>query len=201
MPGEACTLWEVLAQRSVGVLVGAALPRTASIAGIQRSTGGGGDVEVPRRLTALIPGDGLQQASGQAGQFTAQAVAQMKRVRTRQMDEFDEARVPLHQRADRRAVLRTDDHVAFPMSGLGAVLRSERVPVHAKHGFPEAPPAPGEAHMGAAVIAAGASVEGAGRRSNKLLAGRATGRWSRQRGASRVDQGTRGAMPGLALST
>jgi len=72
------------------------------------------------------------------------------------VDKFDEATLTLYQCADRRPMLRTDDGVAFPMPRLRTVLRRKRTLVHAEHRFGEAPPAPGEAQVRTAVIAAGA---------------------------------------------
>ena len=138
------------------------LPRTARVAEVNRGTGGGGDVEVAGHLAALVPGDRLQQPRGQAGQFTQQTIAQLHGVRARKTDEFDVAGVAFDERADRRAVLRADDDVTFPVTWLGAVLRRERALVHAEHGFPEASPSPGEADVFASVIAAGAQRGGRG---------------------------------------
>ena len=62
--GQVSAFRKVLAQKSVGVLVGAALPRTNGITEVDRGTGGRGDVEMAGHLTALIPGDRLEQHGG-----------------------------------------------------------------------------------------------------------------------------------------
>ena len=107
-------------------------------------------------LAALIPGDRLKQHCRQPGQLAQQPVAQLKRVGPGQVDQFDEATLTLDQCADRRPMLRTDDDVALPMPSLRTILGRERTLVHAEHRLGEAPPAPGEAQVRAAVITAGA---------------------------------------------
>ena len=71
---------EVLPQKPVRVLVGAALPGTAGVAEVDRGTGGGSDVEMAGHFGALVPGDRLQQQCGQAGKLAQQPVSQLDRV-------------------------------------------------------------------------------------------------------------------------
>src|SRR5215467_11284172 len=56
---------EILSQQAVGVLVAAALPRTAWIAEIDLHVGGDGEVLVVSHLLASIPGQGATQLLGQ----------------------------------------------------------------------------------------------------------------------------------------
>ena len=58
---EICSPREILAQQAVGVLVAAALPRTAWIAEIDLHVGGDGEVLVVSHLLAAIPGQGAAQ--------------------------------------------------------------------------------------------------------------------------------------------
>ena len=60
MPRYIRAFRKVLAQKSIRVLVRSTLPWTASIAEVDRGTSGRGDVQMPRHLAALIPGDRLQ---------------------------------------------------------------------------------------------------------------------------------------------
>src|SRR5262249_33267144 len=55
---EICSPREILSQQAVGVLVAAALPRTAWIAEIDLHVGGDGEVLVVSHLLASIPGQG-----------------------------------------------------------------------------------------------------------------------------------------------
>jgi hypothetical protein len=71
--------------------------------------------------------------------------------------------VPFDERADRRAVLRADDHVSFSVPRLWTIRWNERTLMHAEHGFCEAAPTPGESHVRAPVIAA--STQRRGRRA------------------------------------
>jgi hypothetical protein len=58
---EICSLREVLSQQTVGVLVAAALLRTAWIAEIDLHVGGDGKVLVVSHFLAAIPGQGAAQ--------------------------------------------------------------------------------------------------------------------------------------------
>src|SRR5262249_20088858 len=62
---EICSPREILSQQAVGVLVAAALPRTAWIAEIDLHVGGDGEVLVVSHLLASIPGQGAAQLLGQ----------------------------------------------------------------------------------------------------------------------------------------
>src|SRR5262249_41090341 len=62
---EICSPREILSQPAVGVLVAAALPRSAWIAKIDLHVGGDGEVLVVSHLLASIPGQGAAQLLGQ----------------------------------------------------------------------------------------------------------------------------------------
>src|SRR5262249_53538609 len=62
---EICSPREILSQQAIGVLVAAALPRTAWIAEIDLHVGGDGEVLVVSHLLASIPGQRAAQLLGQ----------------------------------------------------------------------------------------------------------------------------------------
>ena len=63
---------EVLPEKPVGVLVAAALPRGVGIAEVDGHPGANGEVDVPGRLLALIPGDTVAEELGKGLHFPAQ---------------------------------------------------------------------------------------------------------------------------------
>src|SRR5262249_39041185 len=70
---------EILSQQAVGVLVAAALPRTAWIAEIDLHVGGDGEVLVVSHLLASIPGQGAApgtaRSSASAGRSRMEAAS------------------------------------------------------------------------------------------------------------------------------
>src|SRR5262245_14733959 len=68
------SLREVLAQQTVGVLVGSSLPWTAGITEVDRDSGGGGEAVMRAHLRALIPGQGTDQMRRQRGEGFLQAI-------------------------------------------------------------------------------------------------------------------------------
>jgi hypothetical protein len=72
------------------------------------------------------------------------------------MQEPDHPGLPLHQGADRRALVLADDEVSLPMAGLGAILGTEGPLMNREHGLLEPGRAPFGPLMRAPVIASGA---------------------------------------------
>src|ERR1019366_8902371 len=130
---EVGALGEVLAQQAVGVLVGAALPRTARVAEEDLQAGREAEFGVPGHLGALIPGQRSTQLLGQRRDRRSDRVADgfgaVSCERWAVLDahltmaghawQVEEDREPggaFNQRADRRAV-QAEDEIAFPMTG------------------------------------------------------------------------------------
>ncbi len=136
---EISALGEVLAQESVGVLVAAALPRTARVGEVDRDAGLDFERCMLRELLASVPSQGSAELLWEGGHLGGERVLHRDRSITgerrpvldgvlvsialfsRQMDQQGEPRGPLDQRADRRA-FQPDDEVAFPVPGDGTIV-------------------------------------------------------------------------------
>jgi len=73
--GQVCALGKVLSQQSVGVLVGASLPRGGGVAEVDRDTGRDLELLVAGHLRALIPGQRPAQMLGQGADQRHEDVA------------------------------------------------------------------------------------------------------------------------------
>src|SRR5216684_2588064 len=79
MCAEIGSLWEVLAQQAVGILVGAALPGTVRVAEVDLQPSADPQVRMLRHLCPLIPGEGLPNLLGQSGDAARDGVADRRR--------------------------------------------------------------------------------------------------------------------------
>src|SRR2546423_5002670 len=70
--GQVGAFREVLPKQPVRVLVGAALPRRARVAEIDRQAGTDSEIGVTRHFLALIPGHAVSQEFGKCFHFTSQ---------------------------------------------------------------------------------------------------------------------------------
>ena len=61
MDAQVCSLREVLPEQAIGVLVGAALPRTGRIAEVNGDVCPTGEILVARHFSALIPSEGTPE--------------------------------------------------------------------------------------------------------------------------------------------
>jgi hypothetical protein len=61
---EVRSLWEVLAQETIGVFVRAALPGAVRVAKVHLEAGVDAELGVLRQLDALVPGQGSSQLLG-----------------------------------------------------------------------------------------------------------------------------------------
>src|SRR3982751_4724558 len=75
MHAEIGSLWKVLAQQAVGVLVRAALPGAVRIAEVDMDPGVDPQMGVLSHLRALVPGQRLPQVLGQGGDRARDGVA------------------------------------------------------------------------------------------------------------------------------
>src|SRR6516225_140334 len=86
---------EILSQQAVGVLVAAALPRTAWIAEIDLHVGGDGEVLVVSHLLASIPGQRATQLLGQFAHVFTERGYYGRRVLARDFEKHHKARMAL----------------------------------------------------------------------------------------------------------
>src|SRR5271155_307668 len=133
MSAEIGSLWEVLAQQAIGVLVSAALPGAARIAEVDLQPRADAQVRVLRHFCPLIPGQGLPNLLGQAGDGARDSVADRFCTMTgergsvldprgigvgchaRQMQQDREPCRSLYQSADRRTA-ETEDEITLPVN-------------------------------------------------------------------------------------
>ena len=112
---------KILAQQSVGVFVGAALPRASGIAKIDVHVGGQGEAAVVGQFLAAVPGERLIELARQFAGLFDQRRDDAGGIRIGDLDQHHVARLALDQRRD-VAAPRASDEVALPMSGDGAIL-------------------------------------------------------------------------------
>src|SRR5215470_729115 len=108
-------------QQAVGVLVAAALPRTAWIAEIDLHVGGDGEVLVVSHLLASIPGQGATQLLGQFAHVFTERGYYGRRVLARDFEKHHKARMALDQRRD-VGVVCSAEKVSFPVAWHGAIV-------------------------------------------------------------------------------
>ena len=118
---EIGSLREVLAQQAVGVLVAAALPRTAWIAEVDLHVGGNGEALVVSHLLAAIPGQGAAQFLGQFAHVLGERGHHGRRILAWHLEKHHKAGMALDKRRDVR-VVRSREKVSFPMAWHGAIL-------------------------------------------------------------------------------
>jgi hypothetical protein len=101
-------LGEVLTQEPIGVFVRAALPGRA---GVAEQTGAPSDWAIVRwgHFGSLIPGERPQQRRRHVDHPRFQCVVQGVAVSLRKMQQSDHPGLPFRERADRRALVLTDD--------------------------------------------------------------------------------------------
>jgi hypothetical protein len=104
-----------LAPKAIGVSLVPYTHPSVRVAAVDHGTGNGDDLEGSGHFGARITGgrsqhDGDGPASSRSG-----GPSQPHGVLVGQVNEFEPAAVALDERADRRAVLRADDDVAFPV--------------------------------------------------------------------------------------
>ena len=114
---QVCTLGQVLAQQAVGVLVGAALPGAVRIGKEDLDRETLGQLFVLGHLFPSIIGQGFPQQGGHVPQFFREAHTGTRRIRPLHPGQHDQARRPLDQRANGRAIAGPFDEVAFPVAG------------------------------------------------------------------------------------
>ena len=125
-------LGQVLAQQPIRVLVGAALPRAVGIGKEHPDREPLGQALVLGHLFAPIVRQGFPQQRGHMPEFFGEALAGTRRIRPVHPGQDDQARRPLHQGADGRAIAGPLDEVAFPVAGhragghLGGTLGNRR---------------------------------------------------------------------------
>src|SRR6266581_2806946 len=118
---EICSPGEILSQQAVGVLVAAAVPRTAWIAEIDLHVGGDGEALVVSHLLASIPGQGAAQLLRQFAQVFTERGYYGRRVLARDLEKHRKASMALDERRDVR-VVRSGEKVSFPVAWHGALL-------------------------------------------------------------------------------
>ena len=129
---QVCALGQVLAQQAIRILVGAALPGAVWIGkeGLDREPLG--QLLVLGQLFPSIVRQGFPQQGGHMPEFLNEALAGTRRIRPLHPCQDDQARRPLHQGANGRAIAGSFDEVAFPVAGhragghLGGALDNRR---------------------------------------------------------------------------
>ena len=110
-------LGPVLAQQTMGVLVGAALPGAVRIRNDDRDREPLGQALMLSHLFAPIIGQGFPQQGGHVPECFREALTGTPCLRPLHPCQDDQACRPLHQRADRRAITSPLDQVACPVAG------------------------------------------------------------------------------------
>src|SRR5664280_836336 len=118
---EVGALGEVLTQETVGVLVGAALPRAARIAEVDGHAGSHRELVMLRHLGSLVPGDRLSQLGGELDDLALHRVAHLLGCRALDLQQHHEPRGSLDQRGDAR-VVRSHDQITLPVAWNRTVL-------------------------------------------------------------------------------
>jgi len=113
-------LGQVLAQQAIGVLVGAALPRAVRIGKEDPDRQPLRQALVLGHLFPAIIGQRFAQQRGHVPEFLCEALSGTRRIRPLHPYQDDQARRPLHQGADGRAIAGPLDEVAFPVARHGA---------------------------------------------------------------------------------
>src|ERR1035441_3410351 len=90
MNREIGCLWEVLTQKSVGILVGAALPRALGIAEVDLHARCDGELAMQRHLVALVPGHRTPQLGGQRPDPTGHRSTDLLGSPVSQLEQHDE---------------------------------------------------------------------------------------------------------------
>ena len=117
---QVCALGQVLAQETMGVLVGAALPGAVRIGKEDLDREPLGQALMFGHLFPPIIGSGFAQWSGHMSEFLREARAGTPRIRPLHLGQDDQAGGPFHQGADGRAIARPLDQVALPVARYGA---------------------------------------------------------------------------------
>jgi len=113
---------EVLPQQTVGVLVAAALPRTAWVAEVDLHVGRDGEGFVRRHFVAAVPGQGAAQFGRQSADVLGERGNHARRVAAGHLQKHRKARSSFEQR-HHVGVVRAAEQVAFPMAWNSAILR------------------------------------------------------------------------------
>ena len=119
-------LGQVLAQQAIRILVGAALPGAVRIGKEDLDREPLGQLLVLGHLFAPIVRQRFAQCGGHVPEFLRKALAGARRIRPLHPSQDDQARRPLHQRADSRAITGSLDEIAFPVTRHGAGNRFSR---------------------------------------------------------------------------
>ena len=109
-------LRQVLAQQPVGVLVGAALPRAVWIGKEDLDGEPLGQLLVLGHFFPPIIRQGFAQQRGHMPEFLGEPFSGTRGIGSVHSGQDDQARRPLHQSADRRAIARALDEIAFPVA-------------------------------------------------------------------------------------
>ena len=135
MHAQVAALGEVLAQQPVGVLVARPLPGRVWLAEEHRHAERAGDLGVQRQLLALVPGQRTAQRRRQRRHGLHQRVSDRfgGMQPAGQVQQDGEPARPFDQRADRRAVGRASDQVAFPVPGHVTVVGLGRPLIDHRH--------------------------------------------------------------------
>ena len=109
-------LREVLPQQAIGVLIGAALPGAIGIGKEHPHVESLCQARVLGPLVPPIIGQRFSQRSGHMPERSREALSGTRRVGPVHPGQEDQARCPFDQRANRRAIARTLDEIAFPVA-------------------------------------------------------------------------------------
>ena len=116
MDGQVTLLGQVLAQETVGVLVGATLPGAFGIAELDLDAGVDAEADVLGHLWSLVPSDGPTELGRQGDDPFGEGVSEgLGPVALGEADQHQVARLALDEGADRGEAL-AHDEVALPVA-------------------------------------------------------------------------------------
>jgi len=113
---------QVLADQSIGVLAGSALPGAMRVTEVHHHAGVGRQFGMARHLLALVVGQGLAHRFGNAAQLGREAFQGRGGCRIGQLDQHHQARAAFDQHAHGRTVACPLDEIALPVPGEGPVV-------------------------------------------------------------------------------
>ena len=122
---------KVLAQQSVRVLVGPALPRTLGIAEVDRHVGRDGEGVVVREFHPAVPGQRRHHPPWELGHLSNQSIDDLVGRLAVDTYQHDKPRAPLHQRRE-VSIPGAREQVTLPVAGDGAVCHG-RWPLADRH--------------------------------------------------------------------
>ena len=118
---EIGSLGKILAKQAIGILIDAALPRAVRIGEIDRDASDFGKARMLRHLAPLVVGQGKASLRVNPVEDSAKGSGRGFGRGVLHLDQGDEERGPLDQRADGRGIAGTFDQIPLPVAGNNAL--------------------------------------------------------------------------------